>query len=115
MEISGVAFIGTGLAFIAGQRHFKLQKHFFKHKTVKTNDKIEHFEIIVMTVLSKRFWPEGLTYKGAKIMKILSHERSLIARKQNGGVIAVYPLLHDYVNTHVCILHNAHHTGQIEN
>ena len=29
--------------------------------------------------------------------------------------IVVYVLLHDYVNVLVCILHNLHHTGHIEN
>ena len=70
-------------------------------KTVKTNDKIRRFGVF-MTLLSrkilkkrscklqhlKRFWREELTKEGAKIIKkvfkkiikILSHEWSLLAR-----------------------------------
>ena len=78
---------------------FSIKRDFLKHKTVKTNDKIRRFGVF-MTPLSrkilkrscklqhlKRFWREELTKEGAKIVKsfkkiikILSHEWSLLVR-----------------------------------
>lgn len=78
-----MAFIRTGLGFIAGQRHFKLQKYFFfKTQNGKTNDKVGRFGI-VMTPLRRKKFPK---------MKITAF-KVILARRIN------IPGCEDYENT----------------
>ena len=88
------------------------KKHFFYFKTVKTNDKFQRFEVVMLHY-------QGKCKKSCKLQRLNSlPEGSSRARSCSVWQwrrIVVYVLLHDYVNLRVCNLHNPHRTGHIEN